>query len=109
MAKVSVVAGDPHERQRQWAARAHPILSPEQGSWGHQDSPSPGVGTSLGLGMSHGPTGGLGLVGPRAAVETGDQPCCGISGAGADGPRGLPWSPGPLALAGCGDALQACY
>ncbi|KAF4799990.1 hypothetical protein TURU_049762 [Turdus rufiventris] len=43
--------------------------------------------------------GELSLAGPRAswgrAVEAGDHPCCGISGEGADGPRGSPGLLGP--------------
>lgn len=75
---------------------------------GSRTAPALGMGTFLGLGMSHGPTGGLSLGGPKAswgrAVQAGDQPCCGIGGAGADGPRGLTWSQVTLR---CGDALQA--
>lgn len=107
--QVSVVAGDPHERQR---GSGQPGPGPSQtrsrSAGGTSTAPAMGVGTSLGLGTSPGPTGGLSLIGPRA-MEAGDQSCCGITEAGADGPRGLTWSPGSSALEGCEDALQAWY
>lgn len=100
MAKVSVVAGDPHERQRDsgWPG---PVLSPTQSRAAGDTSTAPalGGGTSLGLGTSPEPMDGLSLVGPRAgwgrAVEAADLPWIGMAGAGGDGHRGLTCSPGP--------------
>lgn len=57
----------------------------------------------------HGSTGGSSSVGPMAAEAglwgAGGQPCSGVTGAGADGPRGLPWGPG--LWAGWGNPREA--
>lgn len=39
----------------------------------------------------------------------GDQPCCSITGAGAGGPGGLTWGPGPWAGEGAGQDKQAWW
>lgn len=48
-------------------------------------------------------------MGPMAAEAglwgAGGQPCSGVTGAGADGPRGLPWGPG--LWAGWGNPREA--
>jgi len=80
-------------------------------AWGTGAAPAPGVGHLPGDGdwprpdQVVGLRGGPAQQGPwpgRAGLwGAGDRPCCGIAGAGADGPRGLTWGPG--AWAGWGE------
>ena len=60
-------------------------------------------GTSLGMSQGWtkawacGPSLGDPWAGRAGLWGAGDQPCCGITGAGADSPGGLRWGPGPWA------------
>lgn len=83
-----------HSGQRAWSWRAHHIPS-------HPTTPVRrravgaalpwALGTSLGTGIGQGPW--LSRAGLWRAE---DQPCCGLTGAGADSPRRLNW------VLGCG-------
>jgi len=58
------------------------------------------VGPQVGLARQDPWPGRAGLWG------AGDQPCCGVTGAGADGPGGLEWGPG--LRAGCARQGHQC-
>ena len=97
--------GSPGHQSRAWQPGPVPFPSQEQlGVPGQPQPQAPGTSPARGQprpGQVVGPWVGLARQGPwlgRAGLwGAGDQPCCSITGAGADGPREATQGPGPWA------------